>query len=386
VGSTAVEALSGSGAGSNFPPSSPTFTPVEFEKDDPSNHHVDWITAASNLRCAVFKIPALERLAVQRIAGKIIPALATTTCSITGLGVIELYKLVMMKEGLGSLLGVSPALPPCPPNSPASSLLALLCPGGSLHHPGYLVSPGLWGPLKNTNLNFQNGFKMDNFVSQSEPAEPIRSRIPLSSMYPAPFTAHHVLRFQGTRETTYAELLQWMNAQLLGPCRDAAATAPLELTRVYLRTNNILELPKSAAEKREAEVVYIELSRGKSKSKALGKEWKKQPIIKLLEVECKFLLDTKSEKLDIPASGTFPGREFFALDFVAVTPDGDVGLTSSYSDFSQLFPGYAPKKPKEGACNEEFSKLLAEWTKKNDLFRAARFSPPILFSFSSGGL
>jgi ubiquitin-activating enzyme E1 len=71
--------------------------PAEFEKDDDSNHHIDFITQASNLRAGNYKIKEATRYEVKMTAGKIIPAIATTTCMVTGLVCIEAYKLMAGK-------------------------------------------------------------------------------------------------------------------------------------------------------------------------------------------------------------------------------------------------------------------------------------------------
>ncbi len=70
--------------------------PADFEKDDDSNFHIDFINACSNLRARVYGIPEVDRLRVKRIAGKIIPAIATTTAAVSGLVALELVKVIRL--------------------------------------------------------------------------------------------------------------------------------------------------------------------------------------------------------------------------------------------------------------------------------------------------
>ena len=55
-----------------------------FEKDDPTNWHIDFVAAVANLRARNYKITEVPAFKVKLIAGKIIPALATTTAMIVG--------------------------------------------------------------------------------------------------------------------------------------------------------------------------------------------------------------------------------------------------------------------------------------------------------------
>jgi len=69
-------------------------SPAEFEKDQDDNFHIDFITACSNLRARNYKIAEADRHRTKQIAGKIIPAIATTTAMVTGLVCLELLKLL----------------------------------------------------------------------------------------------------------------------------------------------------------------------------------------------------------------------------------------------------------------------------------------------------
>merc|ERR1712198_663549 len=76
--------------------------PHDFEKDDDSNFHIDFMTISTNLRSFNYQIKLSTRLKVKLTAGRIIPALATTTAMVCGLCELEFCKLVLGLEAQGT--------------------------------------------------------------------------------------------------------------------------------------------------------------------------------------------------------------------------------------------------------------------------------------------
>ena len=70
----------------------------EFEKDDDSNFHVDFIHASANARAANYSLEPMDWITVKLKAGRIVPALATTTAAVAGLQTIELLKLLKRED------------------------------------------------------------------------------------------------------------------------------------------------------------------------------------------------------------------------------------------------------------------------------------------------
>ncbi|KAF3968769.1 hypothetical protein CMV_007381 [Castanea mollissima] len=75
-------------------PSGFRMKPIQFEKDDDTNFHMDMIAGLANMRARNYSIPEVDKLKAKFIAGRIIPAIATTTAMATGLVCLELYKVL----------------------------------------------------------------------------------------------------------------------------------------------------------------------------------------------------------------------------------------------------------------------------------------------------
>ena len=68
--------------------------PEIFEKDIDSNNHINFIHICSNLRAKNYNIEECDKLKVKLLAGKIIPAVSSTTSAITGFVSSQIYALI----------------------------------------------------------------------------------------------------------------------------------------------------------------------------------------------------------------------------------------------------------------------------------------------------
>jgi len=68
--------------------------PEVFEKDNDSNFHIDFMYSMANCRSANYKLDPMDWINVKLKAGRIVPALATTTAAIAGLQALELIKVL----------------------------------------------------------------------------------------------------------------------------------------------------------------------------------------------------------------------------------------------------------------------------------------------------
>jgi len=71
-----------------------TIQAIEFEKDDATNFHIDYIHATAQVRARNYTITECDFNKTKMIAGRIIPAIATTTAMVTGAVAAEFYKYV----------------------------------------------------------------------------------------------------------------------------------------------------------------------------------------------------------------------------------------------------------------------------------------------------
>jgi hypothetical protein len=69
-------------------------TSEEFEKDEDSNGHIDFIHSMANLRAVNYKLEQMDWITTKIKAGRIVPALSTTTTAIAGLQTMELCKYI----------------------------------------------------------------------------------------------------------------------------------------------------------------------------------------------------------------------------------------------------------------------------------------------------
>jgi ubiquitin-like 1-activating enzyme E1 B len=83
-----------------------TTSSIAFDKDDEDT--LDFVTASSNIRSAIFGIELKSRFDVKQMAGNIIPAIATTNAMVAGLCVMQSFKV--LRGNYSSVKEVGPIL------------------------------------------------------------------------------------------------------------------------------------------------------------------------------------------------------------------------------------------------------------------------------------
>ena len=71
-----------------------SINPIKFEKDNDENYHINFMLSFSNLRAKNYYIQPSNFLNVKEIAGNIIPAIACSTASVTGIVCLQIYTLL----------------------------------------------------------------------------------------------------------------------------------------------------------------------------------------------------------------------------------------------------------------------------------------------------
>lgn len=70
--------------------------PIEFEKDNEDLQHVKWISCVANTRNFQYSIDQIDEYETRKIAGKIIPAMVTTTSVVSAHQIIEMIKIIKL--------------------------------------------------------------------------------------------------------------------------------------------------------------------------------------------------------------------------------------------------------------------------------------------------
>lgn len=73
---------------------------LSFEKDNDDNHHIDFIMNSSNFRAINYDIPKINRYETKIKAGKIVPAISTTTSIVSSLVINEMIKYIFGKNNI----------------------------------------------------------------------------------------------------------------------------------------------------------------------------------------------------------------------------------------------------------------------------------------------